>query len=52
VERWLAGPDDAGRHLRRLGGDEVRELLDRLGYQPTGQVLPVDNEVYRPLDRG
>ena len=38
------------RVLERAGvaGDEVREYLDRLGYQSTGQVLPVANEVYRP----
>ena len=35
--------DQAGVH-----GDEVREYLNRLGYQSTGQVLPVANEVYRP----
>jgi FkbM family methyltransferase len=37
------------RVLERAGvdGDEVREYLDRLGYEPTGQVLPVANEVYR-----
>jgi hypothetical protein len=35
-----------------VGGDEIRELLERLGDEPTGQVLPVDNEVYRPLDSG
>jgi hypothetical protein len=39
------------RVLARAGvdGDEVRGLLDRLGYGSTGQVLPVANEVYRPL---
>jgi Methyltransferase FkbM domain len=39
------------RVLDRAGvdGDEVRDLLERLGYQPTGQVLPVANEVYRPV---
>jgi FkbM family methyltransferase len=31
-----------------VDGDEVREYLNRLGYQSTGQVLPVANEVYRP----
>jgi FkbM family methyltransferase len=31
-----------------VGGDMVRAYLDRLGYQPTGHVLPVANEVYRP----
>ena len=31
-----------------VGGDKVREYLDRLGYESTGQVLPVANEVYRP----
>jgi FkbM family methyltransferase len=31
-----------------VAGDEVRELLGRLGYESTGQVLPVANEVYRP----
>jgi FkbM family methyltransferase len=38
------------RVLERAGvdGDEVRQCLDRLGYQATGQVLPVANEVYRP----
>ena len=38
------------RVLERAGvaGDEVREYLDRLGYQSTGQVLPAANEVYRP----
>jgi len=38
------------RVLERAGvdGDEVREYLDRLGYEATGQVLPVANEVYRP----
>jgi FkbM family methyltransferase len=30
-----------------VGGDKVREYLDRLGYESTGQVLPVANEVYR-----
>lgn len=34
--------------LAGVAGDEVREYLDRLGYQSTGQVLPVANEVYRP----
>jgi len=38
------------RVLERAGldADEVREYLDRLGYESTGQVLPVANEVYRP----
>ena len=38
------------RVLEQAGvdGDEVREYLNRLGYQSTGQVLPVANEVYRP----
>jgi FkbM family methyltransferase len=38
------------RVLERAGLDagEVREYLDRLGYESTGQVLPVANEVYRP----
>jgi FkbM family methyltransferase len=38
------------RVLDRAGvdGDQVRALLDRLGYQRTGQVLPVANELYRP----
>jgi FkbM family methyltransferase len=38
------------RVLERAGvnGDELREYLDRLGYESTGQVLPVANEVYRP----
>jgi hypothetical protein len=38
------------RVLDRAGvdGDEVRGLLGRLGYEPTGRVLPVANEVYRP----
>jgi FkbM family methyltransferase len=38
------------RVLEQAGvdGDEVREYLRRLGYQSTGQVLPVANEVYRP----
>jgi FkbM family methyltransferase len=38
------------RVLDRAGvdGGEVRELLSRLGYESTGQVLPVANEVYRP----
>ena len=31
-----------------VDGDEVREYLNRLGDQSTGQVLPVANEVYRP----
>jgi FkbM family methyltransferase len=31
-----------------VDGDEVREYLNRLGYQSSGQVLPVANEVYRP----
>jgi FkbM family methyltransferase len=31
-----------------VGDDEVREYLDRLGYEATGQVLPVANEVWRP----
>ena len=30
-----------------VGCDKVREYLDRLGYESTGQVLPVANEVYR-----
>ena len=39
------------RVLDRAGvdGDEVGDLLERLGYQPTGQVLPVANDVYRPV---
>jgi hypothetical protein len=38
------------RVLDRAGvdGDQVRRLLGRLGYEPTGQVLAVANEVYRP----
>jgi hypothetical protein len=38
------------RVLERAGvdGDAVRKYLDRLGYQSTGRVLPVANEVYRP----
>jgi len=38
------------RVLERAGVDagEVRELLGRLGYRSTGQVLPVANEVFRP----
>ena len=38
------------RVLERAGadGDEVRKYLDRLGYESTGQVLPVANEVLRP----
>ena len=38
------------RVLERAGvdGHEVREYLDRLGYESTGPVLPVANEVYRP----
>jgi hypothetical protein len=35
--------DRAGVH-----GGQVRALLDRLGYERTGQVLPVANELYRP----
>jgi FkbM family methyltransferase len=31
-----------------VDGDEVRELLWRLGCEPTGLVLPVANELYRP----
>ena len=31
-----------------VDGDEVREYLNRLGDQSTGQVLPVANEAYRP----
>ena len=31
-----------------VAGDRVRELLSRLGYESTGQVLPVANELYRP----
>jgi len=31
-----------------VGDDEVHKYLDRLGYEATGQVLPVANEVYRP----
>jgi indole-3-glycerol phosphate synthase len=40
------------RVLDRAGvdGDEVRGLLGRLGYEPTGQVLAVANEVYRPVE--
>jgi FkbM family methyltransferase len=38
------------RVLNRAGvdGHEIRELLSRLGYESTGQVLPVANELYRP----
>jgi hypothetical protein len=38
------------RVLDRAGvdGDEARRLLGRLGYEPTGQVLPVASEVCRP----
>jgi hypothetical protein len=38
------------RVLERAGvdGDEDRGLLGRLGHEPTGQVLAVANEVYRP----
>jgi hypothetical protein len=37
------------RVLERAGvdGDEVHQYLDRLGYESTGLVLPVANEVYR-----
>ena len=47
-------PGGAGAQLeqQRGGGDEVRELLDRLGDQPAGQVLPVGNQVYRPRYKG
>jgi hypothetical protein len=31
-----------------VGGEAVRALLERVGYQPTGQILPVANQVYRP----
>jgi hypothetical protein len=37
------------RVLERAGvdSDEIRKYLDRLGYESTGQILPVANEVYR-----
>ena len=35
--------DRAGVH-----GDQIHLLLRQLGYEPTGQVLPVANELYRP----